>query len=198
MLAITAAVNQTGAVDPLEELVWKHFPGVFAANEPEQKAPAHLALGRTTSNLTLLKPIAATTSPLRAHVSGKRYVMEPNEDQVTAITVTFVRDRCVFNLVDATGSHSVVCGIGRWIEGDTTLPGSKLHHEYRPDVMRVVAGGRWVDPKTLEMTWQFVETAFRDTATCRFDVNTMTFDRSVNINSAALTRPTLFGRIPTS
>ena len=195
VLAITGAVQEKGPLDPMEALIWRHFPRALADSRPAHTEVPYQELRSTTSKVVLLKPIAWTTSPLTARVSGKRFVMEPNEDQVTAITLTFESHRCVFTLVDAIGSHAVYCGIGRWLEGDTTLPGSKLHHEYRPDVMRVVAGGRWVDTKTFEMTWQFVETAFRDTATCRFNDDTMTFDRSVNVNSAALSRPTLLGRI---
>ena len=184
-----------GSEDPLEAVIWKHFPGAFAESRPGRTEAAHRELRRTTSNAALLKPIGSTSSPLAARVSGKRFVMDANDDQVAAITLTFEPHRCVFTLVDAIGSHVVDCGIGHWLEGDTSLLGSKLHHEYRPEVMRVVAGGRWRDAKTFEMTWQFVETAFRDTATCRFNDGTMTFDRSVNVNSAALSRPTLLGRI---
>lgn len=52
---------------------------------------------------------------------------------------------------------------------------------------------RWIDDRTLEMTWQFVETAFRDRVVCRFDGERITLDRSVNVNSAATSRPTLLG-----
>ncbi len=48
------------------------------------------------------------------------------------------------------------------------MTGARLHHEYEPDRMRVVAGARWIDDNTLEMTWQYVEAAFRDTVVCKF------------------------------
>jgi hypothetical protein len=61
--------------------------------------------------------------------------------------------------------------------------------------MRVIAGARWEDARTLKMTWQFVETAFRDTVLCRFDGDTVTLDRSVNLNSRETKLPTLTGRL---
>ncbi len=75
------------------------------------------------------------------------------------------------------------------------MTGAKLHHEYEPSGMPVVAGATWTSPNTLEMTWQFVESSFRDHVTCHFDGAALTFDRSVNINSSALSRPTLKARI---
>jgi hypothetical protein len=79
-----------------------------------------------------------------------------------------------------------------WIEGRTTMTGNKLHHQYQPDSMAVVAGGTWTDPVTFEMTWQFVETVFRDKVRCRFESGRLAFDRGVNINSAATHLPTVF------
>ncbi|MFK5151202.1 hypothetical protein ACI4CU_28015, partial [Klebsiella pneumoniae] len=76
-----------------------------------------------------------------------------------------------------------------------TMTGNKLHHEYQPDVMRVVASGTWRDLRTFVMTWTFVESAFRDTVTCTFEGPQMRFARSVNVNSSALDMPTLMGKL---
>ena len=73
------------------------------------------------------------------------------------------------------------------------MDGNKLHHQYQPDTMRVVAGGEWRDARTFVMTWTFVESAFRDTVVCRFSGPNMRFDRSVNVNSSATELPTLIG-----
>jgi hypothetical protein len=44
------------------------------------------------------------------------------------------------------------------------------------------------------MTWIFAETAFRDTVECCFDSERVTLDRSVNVNSSALSWPRLSGK----
>jgi hypothetical protein len=44
------------------------------------------------------------------------------------------------------------------------------------------------------MTWIFAETAFRDTVVCRFDSGGVAIERSVNVNSSALSWPRLSGR----
>ncbi len=46
---------------------------------------------------------------------------------------------------------------------------------------------------TLEMVWQYVEAAFRDTVTCQFEGDSVFVKRSVNVNSAETSLPTLTG-----
>jgi hypothetical protein len=100
---------------------------------------------------------------------------------------------CTFRMTDAAGEHSITAGFAEYLEQDTSMTGFRLHHEYRPPHMRVVAGARWTAPGRLEMTWQFVESAFRDTVVCTFSGNSVTVDRSVNLNSAETHLPTLVG-----
>jgi hypothetical protein len=95
---------------------------------------------------------------------------------------------------DAHGEHTVMAGLAEYIEQDTSMTGNRLHHEYRPSSQRVVAGARWSGPDTLEMSWQFVETAFRDTLVCTFTETGVAVDRSVNVNSAEMRLPLLKGR----
>ncbi len=91
--------------------------------------------------------------------------------------------------------HVVLNGLSDWREGATTITGGYLHHEYEPAKMRVVAGGRWSAPNRFEMTWQFVESGFRDVAVLTFDGPRVAYDRRVNVNSGPLERPTITGAI---
>ena len=102
-------------------------------------------------------------------------------------------DACVFVQRDARGEHTIRCGLSGWVEGATSMTGNALHHQYQPDSLRVVASARWLDGRTLEMTWVFVETAFRDRVVCRFDGDSVAVERSVNVNTGALIRPVLTG-----
>ena len=70
------------------------------------------------------------------------------------------------------------CGLTGWANGVTSMTGNALHHQYQPDSMRVMASARWLDARTLEMTWVFVETAFRDRVACRFEDGGITVERS--------------------
>jgi len=188
VLAITSAVP-TG----FTARTYKHFPAMFRAGSVANDDAALAALTARTRGLQLLPPPGPASSPTAARVSGKRYAMEANEDAIRSIQLDFAGERCRFTLVDDRGAHTVDAGLGTRIEGNTTMTGNKLHHEYQPDVMRVVAGGEWRDANTFAMTWVFVESAFQDTVICRFDGDKVTFDRSVNVNSGPKVRPPVRG-----
>src|SRR4029450_3309559 len=79
---------------------------------------------------------------------------------------------CICNLQDGAGVHSVRCGFGKWIDGETTMPGMppKLTRGRGSEegVPKGAAAAAWKDPDTLEMRWQFYETPHHATVTCRF------------------------------
>jgi CubicO group peptidase (beta-lactamase class C family) len=188
VLAITSAVP-TG----FTARTFKHFPAMFRAGSVANDDAASPRSRRGRASLQLLPPPGNASSPTAAAVSGKRYAMEANEDAIRSIQLDFAAGRCRFTLVDDRGTHTIEAGLGTRIEGDTTMTGNKLHHEYQPDVMRVVAGGEWRDASTFAMTWVFVESAFQDSVICRFDADRLTFERSVNVNSGPKTRPAVRG-----
>jgi len=189
-LAIVGAA-QEGSLEFLP-VVQRHFPRAFDEPLPEvdgQKADAQLrgrlvAVGET---LTL----KASASKTAARVSGRTLRIEPNSLGVTAVRFVFEHDRCVFHLVDASGEHRIVCGLREWIESRTSMPGADLHHGYALDSAVVVASANWIDAQTLRLSWIFAETAFRDTVVCRFAGDGVAIERSVNVNSAARSWPSL-------
>lgn len=190
-IVVTTAAAPYGE-ETLRSLIWTHFPAAFGPT-PLPETPADVSSRSRWRTLDLLPSLARTSSPTEAAVSGKTFTLEPNADKATALRLDFSADRCVFHLEDAKGSHQVVCGLGDWIEGETTISGAPLHHGYEPASLKVVAGGQWTGPTTFEMTWQFVETAFRDRVTLRFEDGAATCDRTVNTNSLSTARPTLRG-----
>jgi CubicO group peptidase (beta-lactamase class C family) len=193
VLAITAAIPPGRG---FTKVIFKHFPAILSETALSAADPAEIAAFKTrAASLELLPPVRATSSPIAAKVSGKTFMADANEDEVQSLRLDFSADQCVFALKDNLGVHTVTAGLRERIEGDTTMPGAKLHHEYELDRMRVVAGGEWRDDNTFVMTWVFVESAFRDTVVCRFDGGNLTFERSVNVNSGPLARPVLHGRL---
>ena len=174
--------------------VFEHFPAAFGP-APLRAGEEHAALEVRTAGLELLPAPRLTTSPMIGHVSGKSYRFEDNAQEVKTARFDFADDRCTFTLEDQRGTHTIELGLGRTLEGDTTMTGNKLHHEYEMDSMRVVASGTWIDERSFVMTWSFVETAFRDTVVCIFEGPALRIDRSVNVNSAETSLPTLTGRM---
>jgi CubicO group peptidase (beta-lactamase class C family) len=195
VLAFTAANNKGRRCVELAE---KHLTEGFKPAPIPQDDAAWNALKTRIESLRLLAPMTSSTSPLEKTISGRRFDVEPNEDGVEAVSFTFAKGRCLFTLRDGRGTHTISAGLDFWTEGSTSMTGGKLHHEYEQTKMPVVAGAMWTSPNTLEMVWQFVESSFRDHVICRFDGPNMTLDRSVNVNSAALNRPTLTAHMKAS
>lgn len=192
VLACTSAIAEQDE-ERFWGIVFKHFPSAFARGGAQRHSNSQAPLPAKLSGLSLLPVLRATSSPLSTRVSGRTYECAPNEDGVTQIRLDFRDELCVFTMSDPRGEHQVRCGLSDYIESFTTITGDKLHHEYQPSLMRVVGGASWKDHSTLELVWQFSESAFRDTVTCRFNGSSLTFDRRVNVNSGALNRPTVHG-----
>jgi len=182
------------AIDGSEHLrpyIWKHFPAAFGA--PTAPTSATVALRKKMAALRVLPVLKRTESPVAARVSGKAFQVRPNDQGARTVSFAFTGDRVDYRLTDERGTHRIVAGLADWIEQDTTMTGARIHHEYEPDQMRVVAGAEWRDATTLVMTWCFVEAAFRDTVVCRFSDQGVTIDRSVNMNMEDRVLPTLSG-----
>lgn len=186
-LAVTGAIENSGVLFPHVE---RHFPMAFG------REAGAAADARLHERLVQWKqPCAAgpSTSVLQQRISGTTFAMQSNAAGVTQVRLDFAGDRCEFRLFDAEGEHRVTAGMGCWIEGRTNVPGRDLHHGYRLRDAVVIASTRWVDERTLEMEWIFVETAFRDTVTCVFEGDGITVKRAVNINSGLRRHPDLTG-----
>ena len=191
------AVMAMNAAMPLKsgyiDTIYRHLPAAFGEKrEPDDSGWS--SLSDRLAGLQLLPPARPSASPMVDWVSGQRYVFDQNEQEVKSIRLQFSGDACTFTMEDARGAHAIQAGLGRYIEGDTTMTGNALHHEYQPDIMRVVAAGEWIDERTFTMTWTFVETAFRDTVVCRFAGSHVRLERSVNVNSQLTQLPELKGR----
>lgn len=190
VLALTAGHNRTQEV---LDLVWEQL---LPAMQPSALPPNPDGAGRLArklAGLSLAHAPADSESPRVAQVSGRRYVMKANADQVQAICCDFRGRQCAFRLWDPSGEHRIDCGLGEWTEGWTTMPGAVLHHGQQPPLQRVAGTAVWRDERTLEMTWAFIEMPFVDRAIVRFEGNKLIYSRSVNVNAALQQRPTLLG-----
>lgn len=190
-LAMFAAIDGSSKIKPF---IWKHFPAAFG-QAPLAASGAASELSRRTAALRLLPPLAGRRSPIEARIGGRRFSMAPNDQGVALVEFELGENACTYGMTDARGTHRIAAGFETYLEQATTMTGRRLHHEYEPEGMRVVAGAEWTAPDTLRMTWQFVESAFRDTVICRFAGDQVTIDRSVNLNSAETRLPRLSGRM---
>jgi len=185
VLAIAGAMEGSQSILPLIE---RHVPDALAGP------------GSATAEQRLAQRFAACREPptLPSHVQGRdeilgarQWQVEPNPLGVSRLEFDFSGSGCVFSLTDENGRHQIAMTRDGWFKSATGMPGRSLHHGYDLAQTPVIAGFRWVAADTLEMTWHFVETAFRDTVTVTVRADRLTMDRRVNINSGAREWPTL-------
>lgn len=189
-LAIFGAIKGSSKLKPL---IWKYFPASFGA-APLPRSAATGLLAHRTADLRLLPSLKRSPSPREKLLRGRRFKMAPNDQNVDWVSFDFHGGRCDYRMADDHGEHRITAGLSDYVEQDTSMTGARLHHEYRPDRLRVVAGARWLSDNQLELTWQFVESVFRDRVVCTFDGDSVSIDRSVNINSAETSLPRLQGQ----
>jgi CubicO group peptidase (beta-lactamase class C family) len=160
-----------------------------------QKPAADPALSPLLAQAARIQPLVSLDHPAPAHLGTHRYRVLENDLGITALGLAVSNDTCVLELTDGEGVHSIAMGVGRWVESETGIPGQDLHHGYRLQAAKVVAGARWLDPDTLEMHWYFAESVFIDTVMCRFGEGQVSYARSVNVNSGRTSQPALVGTL---
>lgn len=117
------------------------------------------------------------------------FSLDGTVDKITGIGIRFEEDSVVYVMTDHRGSHQVRAGLDSWIDGETSMTGAYLHHQYEVPSARISACAYWSDEKTLMMEWRYPEMAFFDHLTICWEPDTIRINRWVNMNSQDLSRP---------
>ena len=194
-LALTSAINGVNACSgTLLPRVHKHFPGIFTASTGDQRA-AEESLEARSARVAAIPSVTSVARPSCGRDGRLEYRMDANPLGVSALRLDLTSNTCTLRLTGAQGEHVIEMGRDRWLESEACVPAPELHHGYEMRHARVAAAARWTDPDTLEMTWIFVESAFRDTVICRFAGDRIRYSRRVNVNSGATAQPELTGQL---
>ena len=168
VIAITSeSANMQGQMD----LIWEHLLPAMKDTAVPAAPDAQARLKQKLGSLAILPAKGQMASPRAAAISGKRFEIKSNEAGVQSVSFQFHRGSCLFSLKDGKGEYTVRCGLGRWLDGETAMPGTppKLTSGKLAPISKIAAGGTWKDDNTFEMTWRFYETPHHDTVTCRFE-----------------------------
>jgi CubicO group peptidase (beta-lactamase class C family) len=188
--AVTAAIDQSALLFPYMQ---QYLLQAFATAPGSAEADLRLR-NKITAWEAPTPPQASAATALQSEIAGIDFAIDANAAGVRQVRVSFGPGHCDFQLTDAGGAHLIRAGLGQWLESTTDMPGQDLHHGYTFEKEPVVANAHWRDAQTLEMTWIFPQTAFRDTVVCTFKGNGLRIERGVNVNSSVMQHPTLIGR----
>lgn len=196
VITFTSAINDSMACSGhLVPLVHRYLSRLFPKHTLNAEDVADARLEARLKKETEVEKLMSLVESRFEHASILIYNVEENPFGVKALHLDTSPAVCTFRLIDNEGEYAVTAGIGNWLEGETDMPGARLHHGYNLTPLRVVAGGRWLDSDTLELNWIFPETTFRDTVVCRFAGDRITVSRRVNVNSGARQDPDLQGKL---
>lgn len=186
-LVVIGGMKNSAELVPFIE---RHFPLAFA-NECQMDAEADARLMRRLATMAERPAlVSACTAPAPFN---RAYRMAANGLGVSTLALRFSGDTLTFELTDAQARHTLQVGVERWLAGTTSMPGRTLHHGYEFKDAQVIAGARWLDEHSLEMTWIYPQTAFRDRVVCVFNGDQVSVSRTVNVNSAGREQEVLNG-----
>jgi CubicO group peptidase (beta-lactamase class C family) len=190
VLAITSAVlNMQDVLD----LTWEHLLPAMTNVALANDATGQAALSSHLTNLEFTRAKGEATSPITSDISGKRYKLGPNPENLYAATLHFHDQNVSLNFSDDKGEHQVLCGYKEWSSGMTTFysPVNSLHVQ----PTKVEVSGAWTDANTLTVKIIYIETPHCLTMTFHFDGNKVTIKRRWNESFGPLELPPLVGHI---
>ncbi len=198
--AVIAITSESPSMQGELDLVWQHLLPAMDREPLPANQTATDGLRHKLSALTLPPPKAQAFSPTAARISGKPFTIAKDNGDARSVVFRFTKSECVFTFTDAKETYPITCGLERWVQGETAMPGTppKLTVGSMPK-SKIAASGTWKDENTFEMTWRFCETPHHDTVTCRFEGDAVKLEFLNSITrlspSHKETRAVLDGRI---
>lgn len=186
-LVVIGGMKNSAELLPFVE---RHFPAAFGS-DCNVKPDADARLEQRLASMALRPDLLSACAGL-ADFTGV-YQVEPNGLDVQQVAFAVEGNVLRFQLTDSKAGHALEIGIDHWVSGTTSMPGRALHHGYEFKDAQIIAGARWLDTRTLEMTWIYPQTAFRDRVVCEFDGDRVRVARTVNVNSAGKEQEVLVG-----
>jgi CubicO group peptidase (beta-lactamase class C family) len=186
--AVIAITSESFSMQKSMDLVWTHLLPAMDTAKPTliEDSKAQNDLKQRLKDLSLDPPKYNSTSPVASVVSGKEFLLDPNEFKAKSISINFNNSNCEFIINDDKGTQRVICGINKWIEQKNEKKGTPFPLSGRMDVPTAIAGSAtWRDDRTLLVTWRLIESAHTNGATFTFDEQTITiqFHSSISLNN---------------
>ncbi len=184
VLAMTSGVDNMQAV---LDLVWEHLLPAMGPDALAEDAVAEQRLRDKLASLAMKPAAGQASSPREAQVSGKRYVLDANDEGVEWVSFEFDDDGCWYAVRDAQGERRLRAGRGAWAKGSTLFATG----ETKP----VAASFAWQAGDTLALKLCFYTTPFCPSLTVRFSEDGVQLNHVWNVAFGEKQGPQLMGRL---
>jgi hypothetical protein len=172
--AVIVMTAEKANMQPQLNLVWKYLlPAIKTAKLPSNEESL-TTLRNKLSTLALPLAEKIRSSSLEKTISGKTFVLEPNDNQIKTISLHFSENRCHVSLKIDSTDNSLDLEQGRWKMGETFLPAPNLIPNKILSGMlpfQIAGSYTWKEDNILELTLRYIETAHNQRITFRFDQN---------------------------
>jgi CubicO group peptidase (beta-lactamase class C family) len=170
---VVAITSESGDKAVTMQLVWdKLFPELSNKTSLPMRKDDWDQLQSALNDLRYEPPRLSLQSPKAAIISGKKFILDKNEFNATAVSFAFIEDQCMFTLIEeGKPDIQVACGMNQWIKKANRKPEAhSLFSLRRIDFdSQIAASATWIDEHTLLITFRFIETTHGDSLTCIFD-----------------------------
>ncbi|MEP6597409.1 MAG: serine hydrolase [Ginsengibacter sp.] len=178
--AVIAITAETPDMQEEINLVWNFLLPAIHKDKLPFKTNLSSTLKQKLSSLAL-PVIAKSTSPGKAVILNKTFLLEPNEKHIQSLSFNFHDNTCDIKLKTDTAVYQLAFGAGMWQSGETTKHGPSLVGAAKASFvglppLKVVGAYSWKDENTLELALRYIESPHTEKITCHFDGNNISVD----------------------
>jgi hypothetical protein len=154
-------------------LVWKYLLPAIRDINPAINSAMTENLQEKLKALALPLPAKSADSPAISEISGKTFILKPNDNGMETLNFNFTEDTCSVTLKEGGKDYEINFGAGKWIEGETTRPGpnllkwAKAHNAGLPPE-KIAGCFNWKDDSTLELILRYIESPHSEKIICKF------------------------------
>ncbi len=184
--AVVAITSGLGNMQQVLDLIWEGLLPALTPQSLPEDAVALTKLKTKLDSLALPAQSGESVQPESASISGKSYAINPNPAGIEMVRFTFSSDEFRFFHKDSASEEEVVCAIGGWRQGTTTI----INHV----AMKISANGAWTAAGEFTMDLWFYETPFCLKITSKFDDDQVQIEMTTNVKVGDLEFPLLVGK----
>jgi Beta-lactamase len=174
MDAVIAIQEETPNMQDELNLVWNVLLPAFKKVKLPEDPKSQIALKAKLSTLALVPESGSFTSLNTNKSLIKYFLLEPNDNHISSISIQIRDSICHFILNTGTDTYDLFFGAGSWKTGQTNKPGPYSVSEAMENwailsPYKVAGNFYWVDDQTLVMQMRYIESPHTEIFTCHFD-----------------------------
>jgi hypothetical protein len=184
VMAITSGTNDMQAI---MNLVWEYLLPAMEDEPLQENKLAHSSLLHKLNDLSLTMVDGNETSPRAVSISGKDYLIEPNNEGINKLIFNLDGNEKSFTVFREEGSFTVPVGMGTLEKG--TYPVSFLGEEL------IASSGAWITDDTFQIRIYLYETPYYFDYEFGFSQDKIFIERAMNVSFGRVDTPPLKGTL---